>query len=73
MGLCEAAIAMHERGVVHRDVKPDNVLLTSVITSANVSDDDAVLALCDLGGAADFETGQGCDGREAIFDPVYGA
>jgi len=38
-----------------------------------VSDDDAVLALCDLGGAADFETGQGCDGAEAIFDPVYGA
>lgn len=27
----------------------------------------------DLGGAADFETGQGCSGDEAIFDPVYGA
>lgn len=27
----------------------------------------------DLGGAADFESGQGCSGDEAIFDPVYGA
>lgn len=31
------------------------------------------VVLVDLGGAADFETGQGCSGDEAIFDPVYGA
>jgi hypothetical protein len=32
-----------------------------------------VVVLIDLGGAADFETGQGCSGDEAMFDPVYGA
>ena len=27
--LCEATSAVHAEGVIHRDVKPDNVLLTS--------------------------------------------
>uniref|UniRef100_A0A7S0SXQ9 Protein kinase domain-containing protein n=1 Tax=Mantoniella antarctica TaxID=81844 RepID=A0A7S0SXQ9_9CHLO len=67
--LCQATRAMHIEGVVHRDIKPDNVLLTS--TKAGSPGGGVVLI--DLGGAADFDTGQGCSGDEAIFDPVYGA
>ena len=66
--LCEAALAVHGEGVVHRDVKPDNVLLTSPAAGSP----GGCVVLIDLGGAADFDTGQGCSG-EAIFDPVYGA
>ena len=33
----------------------------------------ARVLMVDLGGAADYETGQGTDGSEAIFDPTYGA
>ena len=68
-GLVAANLEMHGAGVVHRDVKPDNAVLTSPAAGSL----GGCVALIDLGACADFETGQGCDGDEAVFDPAYGA
>ena len=69
-GLIEAVVSINDANCVHRDVKPDNVLLTS---AEKGSPGGARVLMVDLGGAADYETGQGTDGSEAIFDPTYGA
>ena len=50
-------------------MKPDNAVLTSPAAGSL----GGCVALIDLGACADFETGQGCDGDEAVFDPAYGA
>ncbi|MDA9097893.1 protein kinase [bacterium] len=64
-GLIHATMSVHRENVVHRDVKPDNVLLSPNSTNS--------VLLIDLGGACDFETGVGSDPSETIFDPTYGA
>ena len=69
-GLIDAVAHVNAANVVHRDVKPDNALLTC---AAKGSPNGARVLMVDLGGAADYETGQGTDGSEAIFDPTYGA
>ena len=69
-GLIEAVVSINDADVVHRDVKPDNVLLTS---PEKGSPGGARVLMVDLGGAADHETGLGTDASEAIFDPTYGA
>ncbi len=69
-GLIDAVVSVNDANVVHRDVKPDNALLTS---AEKGSPGGARVLMVDLGGAADYETGQGTDGSEAIFDPTYGA
>ena len=68
-GLVAATREWPGAGVVHRDVKPDNAVLTSPAAGSL----GGCVALIDLGACADFETGQGCDGDEAVFDPAYGA
>ena len=60
--LLRACAAVHEEGVVHRDVKPANILLT----------DDGDVLLMDLGAAADLVTRVNYDPDEGIFDPLYG-
>jgi len=69
--LIEATLAVHEHEVVHRDVKPENVLCVARRDGDNT--DALSVVLVDLGAAADFVTGVNCDPSETIFDPTYGA
>jgi len=61
-GLAGALAVAHGAGIVHRDVKPENVLLTA----------DGVPKLADLGLALDIETGAGAQraGRP-LGTPLY--
>lgn len=73
--LIEATMSLHEHEVVHRDVKPENVLLARRERNRpkeKESDAPRVL-LVDLGGAADYVNDVNCDPSETIFDPTYGA
>ena len=54
-GLIEAVVSINDADVVHRDVKPDNVLLTS---PEKGSPGGARVLMVDLGGAADYQTGE---------------
>jgi serine/threonine protein kinase len=64
-GLLGAIMAMHAEGVVHRDVKPGNILLAQTEGGVEVR-------LVDLGGCADLQS-ENLRQDEAIFDPLYGA
>ena len=70
--LIEATMAVHEHEVVHRDVKPENVLCVAR-RDGDTTDAAPSVVLVDLGAAADFVTGVNCDPSETIFDPTYGA
>lgn len=51
----------HEQGVIHRDVKPDNIMVTS----------DGVVKLADLGIAKTFDERGERDGRRVLGTPHY--
>ncbi len=64
--LCSALASVHERGVVHRDIKPDNVML------ARLSTGQVLPKLLDFGIAkADVQDGAGTQTRSVMGTPRY--
>lgn len=68
--LLQAVKSVHDNGVVHRDVKPDNILLSNC--GKGLMGGKLVIKLIDLGGSADLRTGTNYSKEETVFDPVYG-
>ena len=65
--LLQAVKSVHDAGVVHRDVKPDNILFARGGLGSKPA-----IKLIDFGGAADLRTGVNYSKDETVFDPVYG-
>ena len=60
--LLEALKASHRTGIVHRDVKPQNVI---------ISETDNKVKLIDMGAAADLRVGINYVPNEFLLDPRY--
>ena len=60
--LLEALKASHGTGIVHRDVKPQNVI---------ISETDNKVKLIDMGAAADLRVGINYVPNEFLLDPRY--
>ena len=67
--LLQAVNSVHKSGVIHRDVKPDNILFAK---SGGLIGGKPQIKLIDLGGAADLRVGTNYSADETVFDPVYG-
>ena len=62
--ICDALSRVHGTGIVHRDVKPENILF---------DEQDGLFRFIDLGGAADLRSGVNYSPKDYIFDPRFKA
>ena len=70
--LLAAVNTVHGAGVIHRDVKPDNILFAGSSGGGVFGGGKGKVKLIDLGAAADLRTGVNYSEDETVFDPVYG-
>jgi hypothetical protein len=65
LGACDALAEVHAAGIVHRDVKPDNLFL------AQDARDSEVMKLLDFGISKSFQGDPGYQTREGLGSPLY--
>eukprot|EP00419_Tripos_fusus_P069261 CAMPEP_0172886638 /NCGR_PEP_ID=MMETSP1075-20121228/131584_1 /TAXON_ID=2916 /ORGANISM="Ceratium fusus, Strain PA161109" /LENGTH=622 /DNA_ID=CAMNT_0013740165 /DNA_START=374 /DNA_END=2239 /DNA_ORIENTATION=+ len=66
-----ALVFCHSKGVVHRDVKAENVLIEQPIDEVPLSSKAAVVKICDFGLAARCWAGDGPVLRDPVGSPDY--